>query len=47
MLVHLHQVTNMFILLFLLLQTLLKQLVVVGMLELQLQFSKIMKDHYL
>ena len=47
MLVHHLQVTSMLIHLFLLLQTQLKQLVVEDMLVLQLQSSKITKDHYL
>ena len=47
MMVHHLQVISMLIHLFLLLQTQLRRLVVVGMLVLQLQSSKIMKDHYL
>ena len=47
MLVHLLQVINILIHLFLLLQTQLRLLVAVGMLVLQLQFSKTTKDLYL
>ena len=47
MLVHLLQVTNILIHLFLLQQTQLRLSVVVDMLVLQLQFSKTTRDHYL
>ena len=47
MLVRLLQVTSMYIHLILLMLTLLRQLVVVDMLELQQQSSKTTRDHYL